>query len=765
MIINGVVEEIIYRNPDNGYSVIILDYNGEMITAVGRFPVLNEGENVEMVGSFTKHAKYGEQFSATNCKVAPPDTLDGIIRYLSSGLIPGIGPVTAQNIVNHFGKATLDIIEYSPYRLTEVKGISKNKAEDIIRAFGQIRGMQDSIMMMQKYNISTNLALKIYNTYGERTENVLSTNPYKLVEDVEGVGFATADRIAQSMGIDADSPFRIKAGIIHLLKENSDKSGNTYIPKTNLIEDLATLLKIDCDEGKFGAILDELALNMQIKLFDVEDTPVVMTYKMFNIEKNVAGLLNNLLTKSLVSVDVDEDIKIFEEMNHIKMHDTQKEAVKLAVNSGVCVITGGPGTGKTTIVKAILNIFNNMHLSVKLLAPTGRASKRLSESTDSDASTIHRALGVDYSSPNMFFYHASNKMPYDVVIVDEVSMVDVQLAYFLLRALKRNCRLILVGDKDQLPSVGAGNVLADILNCGVVPFVSLTHIYRQDDKSLIVTNAHLINSGKMPILTNASRDFFFEQYDDGSAMLDSVLALVTKRIPNYLHCDSSKIQVLCPMKAGVCGVENINRKLQDVLNPTSLDKQEIVIGDIIFRLYDRVMQTSNNYERVWTRDRERGSGVFNGDIGTITHIERATREVTITFEDGRVAQYMPNDMSEVVLSYAITIHKSQGSEFDVVIIPVVSGAYMLLTRNLLYTAVTRAKKMVVLVGSKKNIGMMVHNNYTQVRYSMLGRFLKDTKETYDRIFGGDKTSSNSNQEDDLDVEQLDKLLQNFDNDE
>lgn len=733
MVINGIVEEIIFRNPDNGYSVVIIDYNGEMTTAVGKFPQVSEGENVELVGSFIKHNKYGEQFKADSVKITPPNTTEGIVRYLSSGLIRGVGPITAQNIVNKFGKATLDIIEYNPQRLCEVKGISQNKAKDIVESFAEIRQMQDSIMVMQKYNISTNLALKIYNTYQDRTETILKTNPYKLVEDVEGVGFVTADKIAQAMGIAEDSEYRIRAGIQHLLKENSDKTGNTYIPKVNLIEDLDSLLKIECNKDVVESVLQNLALSLVIKEIDVDGTTVVMLYKMYNTEKNVATLINNLQSKKLPNIDVSKDIEMYEKLSGITMHETQKDAISLAINSGVCVITGGPGTGKTTIVKCILNIFKGMGKTVKLLAPTGRAGKRLSESTKEDASTIHRALGVDYNNPNMFFYNASNKMPYDVVIVDEVSMVDVQLAYYLLRALKHECRLILVGDKDQLPSVGAGNVLSDILSSGVVPYVALTHIYRQDNKSLIVTNAHLINGGKMPILDNKSKDFFYEEYQDGESMLNSIVALVTKRIPNYLKCDVSKIQVLAPMKAGVCGVENINKHLQESINPPSITKGEIVFNNISYRVGDRVMQTSNNYEREWTKGRENGTGVFNGDIGVITQIDRGTKETTIEFEDGRIARYLVTDLSEIVLSYAITIHKSQGSEFDVVIIPVVSGAYMLLTRNLLYTAVTRAKKMVVLVGNKKNIGAMVHNNYTQVRYSMLKKFLQETKETFDKL--------------------------------
>ena len=405
------------------------------------------------------------------------------------------------------------------------------------------------------------------------------------------------------------------------------------------------------------------------------------------------------------------------------MHEKQREAVTMAINNGVSVITGGPGTGKTTIVKCVLHLFKQMGKRVKLLAPTGRAAKRLSESCNFEASTIHRALEVDYNSPSMFKYNNMNKLGADVVIVDEISMVDIQLMYFLIRALKRNCQIVFVGDKDQLPSVGAGNVLADILASNVIPNVCLTQIYRQSENSLIITNAHLINSGKMPELNNSSSDFFFTSKQEPAEALNTIIEMCTTRIPKFLNIDSSKIQVLAPMKAGLCGIDNLNKCLQEQLNPLKGFSSEIVTERYSFRLNDRVMQTTNNYEREWVKDSERGTGVFNGDIGTITHIDGAINELIVTFEDGRVARYTKADLSEIVLSYAITIHKSQGSEFDCVIIPVLSGPPMLLTRNLLYTAVTRAKRMVVLVGSELCIKRMVRNNYTQKRFTLLKDFL------------------------------------------
>lgn len=724
MTLKGIVEEIIYRNTDNGYTVAVINCNDENITAVGKFPQVSQGECVELEGSFTKHNRYGEQFNASKVKIAKPTTKEGIVKYLSSGLIKGVGPVTALSIVSKFGEDTLDIIEFNPQRLTEVRGISERKANEIAEAFNEIRKMQNSVMLMQDYDISTNLAVKIYNTYFDKTELILKENPYKLCEDVDGIGFFTADRIAKKMGISEFSEFRFRAGVLHALKTACDQTGNTYVTKANLESDVCELLKISVETINANNVLNRLVLDSLIKIFELNGEEVVVLTKYFNTEKIVGYTLNlfNEIYKN-TNLDVTDSINFYEQLNKIKMHQNQRDAVSLAINSGVSVITGGPGTGKTTIVKCMLQIFKSLHKSVKLLAPTGRAAKRLSESTGEDASTIHRALVVDFLGGD-FLYNQNNKLPFDVVIVDEVSMVDIQLMFYLTRALKKGTQLVLVGDKDQLPSVGAGNVLADIINSGVISVCELTHIYRQDKDSLIVSNAHLINDCKMPMLNNKSKDFFFEEKTEPSAMLNSVVNLTCARLPKYLNIDSSKIQVLAPMKSGVCGVDNLNKELQDKLNPASLKKPELETEKTIYRLGDRVMQITNNYEREWIKDtREQGAGVFNGDIGVIDHIEPNTFETTVLFEDGRYAKYNKKDLAELVLSYAITIHKSQGSEFDVVIIPVVAGAPMLLTKNLLYTAVTRAKRMVVLVGTKQNIFRMVKNKSTLTRNTLLKNFL------------------------------------------
>lgn len=728
MTLKGIIQEIIFRNNENGYTVAAIECDGEIVTCVGRFPQVVEGECVKMDGSFIKHNRYGEQFNVSSLKIAKPNTLEGIAKYLSSGLIRGVGPVTALAIVNHFGKDTLDVIEFNPSMLSKVKGISAKKAEEIGNAFSDIKKMQNAVMLMQEYNISTGLAVKIYNTYFDKTEYVLKENPYKLCEDVDGIGFHTADKIAQKMGIDRLSEFRFRAGILHVLKENSDKTGNTFIPKSNLESDLVELLEVDLDGVNLTNIINNLIMDLMIKVFEFNGEQVVMLNKLYNTEK-IVGLTLNLINEvcSEKKVDVTDSISTYEKMNRLSMHENQKRAVEVAINNGVSVITGGPGTGKTTIVKCMLQIFKNMGKVVKLLAPTGRAAKRLSESTGEEASTIHRALVVDFlGGDNMFVYNANNKLPFDVVIVDEVSMVDVMLMSYLVRALKKGTQLVLVGDKDQLPSVGAGNVLGDIIASGVINVCELTHIYRQSENSLIITNAHAINNGKMPLLDNKSSDFFFESKPEPEQMLSCIIKLTCERIPKYLGVDASKIQVLAPMKSGLCGVDNLNKKLQEKLNPPSLKKPELETEKVIYRLGDRVMQITNNYERNWIKDnREEGTGVFNGDIGEIIFIEPNSFEITVLFEDGREAKYLKKDLAELVLSYAITIHKSQGSEFDVVIIPVISGPPMLLTKNLLYTAVTRAKKMVVLVGSKPSLAMMVHNKITLTRNTMLKQFLCD----------------------------------------
>ncbi len=742
MILEGIIEEIIFRNDTNGYTVAMLSHGDEYSTVVGKFLSVNIGENVRLNGKFVTNSKYGEQFSFESSEVIMPSSVEGIKKYLSSGLIKGVGPITAEEIVKKFKENTFEIIEFSPQKLAEVKGISERKAKYIGDSFSELKKVQNTVMFLQSYNISTNMALKIYAIYQDKTINCVKENPYRMVEEIDGIGFLTADRIAQSMGIKMDSAFRIRAGFLHILNENSDKNGNTYIPKEMLLEQLSKLLNLDKDEysGEFVAVLDNLILDKLVTTFYKHPYSVVMLTKYYFIETGVAqklALLN--ISASSSSIDVCGDIEEFEKLNKIILDESQKNAIISSVQNGVSLITGGPGTGKTTIIKCIMTILKQQKNKIMLLAPTGRAAKRLSESTGEEAKTIHRGLEVDFrNEKGMFMHNETNPLDVNAVIVDEVSMVDVILMNALLKALPRDCKLILVGDKDQLPSVGAGNVLDDILKSNIISVNYLTKIFRQDANSLIISNAHLINDGEMPVIDNSSSDFFFDNKVELEDIKNTIVDMVTKRIPKFKNTDTTKIQVLAPLKAGVCGIENLNRSLQSVINPQSVMKVELNVGSTIFREGDKVMQMSNNYDLTWVkRDNymsEEGAGVFNGDIGYIHKIDRQTGEVIVWFEDGRECVYPRTELHQLSLAYAITIHKSQGSEFDIVVIPIISGTGLILTRNLIYTGVTRAKKMVVLVGEKKNLKRMISNVYTVQRFTMLKDFLVTANDKVKELF-------------------------------
>lgn len=745
MKIEGPIEEIIFRNDQNGYTVFIVDFKDTPVVCVGKLINANIGESLSLEGEYVNNAKYGYQFAFTSYEITLPTSLSGIERYLSSGLIKGVGPITARNIVKHFKHNTFDIIEMSPTSLAEVKNISMKKALEIGEKFKELKKLQNSVMFLQKYNITTNMALKIYDIYGTKTIDVVKNNPYRLVEDVSGIGFATADKIASSIGIPGNSEFRVRAGIVHTLNSAIEKSGHTYLPKNALLSQASELLGLGLNthEETFSQAIENLTLDKNILVLWQDNVEIIVPSKYYYYENSVAqklALLNSSI--SIKKLNIDDEITHFEEKFSIQFHDEQKNAIRNSINNGVSVITGGPGTGKTTIIKCIIDILTNHHKKFILLAPTGRASKRMSDSTGQEAKTIHRALEVasgDLAANSRFIHNENNTFKTDVVIVDEVSMVDVALMSHLCKALPRDCKLILVGDKDQLPSVGAGNVLADIIKSGVISVSMLTKIYRQSDNSLIITNAHLINSGKMPFIDNSSSDFFFEEHSDLDKMKNSIVDMVVKRLPTFTKLDSSQIQVLAPLKAGTCGIDNLNRSLQESLNPPAINKMELVVGDTIFRVGDKVMQTANNYGLVWKKMNgfieEEGEGVFNGDIGTIELIDFQTNEMVVMFEDGRRCLYPRTEISQLSLAYAITIHKSQGSEFDVVIIPCIAGASMILTRNLIYTAVTRAKKMVVLVGAQANLKRMVNNSYTQKRWTLLESMIISSDKKIKDLFG------------------------------
>ncbi len=742
MKIEGTLEDIVFRNDENGYTVALIDFKGTLVTIVGKLISANIGENLSLEGEYVKNKKYGYQFSFTNYEVTLPTSLSGIEKYLSSGLIRGVGPATAHNIVKTFKDETFDIIEMAPSRLAEIKGISKDKAIEIGTRFKALKNIQNVVIFLQNYGLTTNMSLKIFGIYAEKTIDIVKNNPYKLVEDISGIGFSTADKIAKSIGISNDSEFRIRAGILHTLNNSTEKNGNTYLPRKMLFEESSSLLNLDeCEyENQFICALESLVNDKTCMSIWKKKTEIICLTKYFRYESGSAqklALLNGSVKNT--QTDYSKQIQFFEQRNNFSFHEEQKNAIQNSINAGVSIITGGPGTGKTTIVKCIIEILKQNSKKVMLLAPTGRASKRLADSTSEEAKTIHRALEVNPLSQGMRFVHNENDpLKCDVVIVDEVSMVDVSLLFSLLKALPRDCKLILVGDKDQLPSVGAGNVLGDILASEKITTTMLTKIFRQQDNSLIITNAHMINQGTMPIIDNSSKDFFFEERTELFDIKNSITQLVTKRLPSFANLNPNQIQVLAPMRSGLCGIENLNQTLQEEINPPSMSKNELNIGFSIFRTGDKVMQTSNNYNLVWTKRNgfieEQGEGVFNGDIGFIENIDIKNQETIVVFEDGRRCIYPRSDITDLSLAYAITIHKSQGSEFDVIVIPIIAGASIILTRNLIYTAVTRAKKMVVLVGNRANLKRMVSNSYTVKRFTLLKDLLTECTEKVSSLF-------------------------------
>lgn len=734
----GSIEDIIYRNESNNYTVLALKTDNKLITVVGKFPQVNAGLGLELEGEMVNNSKYGEQFNAKEIKVMNPSNSLAIERYLSSGIIKGIGPVTAKKIVDHFGADTLTILEYNPIRLSEVKGVSKAKATDIGNAYLECKVMQEAVMFLQSHSISTNMALKIFNVYKNNTIKQVQTNPYKLVEDIDGIGFSTADAIAQKTGVDPLSEERIKAGILHTLKQSSEKEGHTYLTEQLLMENAINLLNFDQqDEARIKRVLDFMTVDGSVKCFNYKGEDIVCSSKYYYQELYIARKLC-ALSQNMFDSNIDYSLAIehYQKIFKITLNEDQISAVINALKNGVSIITGGPGTGKTTILKCILSILQQSNKKVLLCAPTGRASKRMSESTGKDAKTIHRALEMMSSenSGNIFHRNESNPIDADVVIIDEVSMVDVSLLFHLLKALKTTTRLIFVGDKDQLQSVGAGNVLRDMIESEKITTIFLHQIYRQDKDSLIIVNAHLINNGKMPTIDNSSKDFFYESEKDLEVCSEKIVDLVSTRIPKFLNIDSDKIQVLSPMRAGVCGIDNLNKKLQMVINPHFKGIQ-ITEEYTKYRIGDKVMQIVNNYDMEYKRngkygDTEEGKGVYNGDIGKIINIEPNSFDTTIEFDDGKICVYPKSELHQITLAYAITIHKSQGSEFDAVVIPMVPGAPMIITRNLLYTAITRAKKMVVLIGPKQHLTRMIYNNFTTKRFTLLKNLICDEHNKY-----------------------------------
>lgn len=735
MQVSGEIQNIIFNNAETGYTVIDVKLDsGEFITAVGIFPPVTESEQVVMRGSFKFHSRHGRQFAADEIEIYPPKQAESIVKYLSSGLFKGVGEATARAIVTKFGNQTLEIIEKSPTQLFKVKGVSLKKAMEIGLAFNSMRRMQDAILFLQKFSISINMAIKIYRIYGDDTKKTVEANPYRLIDDVDRLGFATADRMAAEMCIEKDSDFRIKAGITYTLKDFAAKNGHTFLPRTLLTDEVLKLLGFDESmTDRIAYNIEDMVFLKQLYLYDLDDDKAVMTYPAYLLERSLARRLAAIEEEHAAVITArDGYIEKYEAQNGITLHQSQKEAVTAAFERGVEIITGGPGTGKTTIIKCIAEIFEQQGRKAVLCAPTGRAAKRLSEATGREAKTIHRLLDLDFKDGKGYFtYNENTRLPADVVIVDEVSMVDEYVFGALVKAVDRGAGLILVGDKDQLPSVGAGNVLADLIASGKFAVTCLTHIYRQAEQSLIVTNAHRINNGRMPVLDVKDNDFFFEEKDSPAEARNAVVELVTKRIPDYFKVNADDIQVLCPMKKGIAGVESLNAEIRQKLNPPKYKSPEMKSGETSYRVGDKVMQIVNDYQQEWTLKTEEGvesgSGIFNGELGYIEEINMLNQKFKVRFTDDKVAIYSFSDLEHLVLAYAVSIHKSQGSEFDTVVISVTGNNFMLMTRNLLYTAVTRAKKRVVLVGSREAVAKMVKNNYTAKRFTLLKEFLDEER--------------------------------------
>lgn len=717
----GTVEEIIFRNETNGWTVAAFRLDGSGRTsAVGILPFLNAGEHVILDGELVEHRDYGEQIRVDSYALSRPETRSGVEKYLGSGLIRGVGPSTAKRIVAHFGVDTLDVLEAEPHRLSEIPGIGPKKARMIAESFAEQNGMRTALIFLQGAGLTPAMALKVYRAFGDQSEAVLRRNPYRLADEIDGVGFQTADRIAQGMGFTPETPARLMSGVQFVLSEAVSRMGHMYLPERELLERAGAVLGVapELVEHTVRRLLAEEKLVGD----RVEGARAVYLPRLYQVECETANLLLERRSMAcrirIPRETADAEISEYERSADVALCARQREAVAAAAAGGLTVITGGPGTGKTTSINCILHLLEGRG-EVELCAPTGRAAKRMSEATGRPARTIHRLL--EYSGEiGDFQKDEDDPVRADAVVVDEMSMVDIFLMRALLRALRPGTKLILVGDADQLPSVGAGNVLRDLIDSGALPVVCLDEIFRQGRESHIVVNAHRINRGAYPVIRNRDTDFFLERRETAAAAAESVSALVRHRLPKFIGVDSLRgIQVMAPMKKGALGVYQLNAQLQAALNPPGREKPELNRGDCAFRLGDKVMQIRNNYDLEWTRGEERGEGVFNGDIGYIVRLSREDRELTVEFDDGRRAEYGDAMLDELELSYCISVHKSQGSEFEAVVLPLLSGPPMLMTRNLLYTAVTRARRLVVIVGREACVRQMVDNNRILRRYSAL----------------------------------------------
>ena len=735
--LEGYVDHIIYRNTENGYTVMVMLVDQEEVTCVGVLSYIGEGEKLEAEGQYIAHPTYGEQFKIETYVVKPPEDEESVERYLGSGAIKGIGTALAARIVRHFHADTFRIIEEEPERLAEIKGISERMAREIAQQVYEKRDMRKAMIFLQQFGITTALAVKIFEKYGQRMYEVLQNNPYQLADDIHGVGFRIADEIARKAGVSADSEYRVKSAISYVLIQAGNE-GHIYLPKELVQSRTAQLLGVGLED--IEQYLMDLAVDRKIVMKQEKEQERVYSASSYYIEMSTARMLCDLnITGEIDDQVILKKITAIEKQTEMYLDEMQKKAVIEAVRCGLLIITGGPGTGKTTTINTLISYFESEGLQILLAAPTGRAAKRMTEATGVEAKTVHRLLEISGLSEESgavggFGRNAQNPLEADVIIIDEMSMVDAYLMHALLDAVTVGTRLIMVGDMNQLPSVGPGSVLKDMIQSGCIPVVSLTRIFRQAQESDIVVNAHKINRGEPVLLDNKSRDFFFLKRDDANVIISIVIQLVRDKMPRYVNAKMYDIQVLTPMRKGLLGVERLNKILQEYLNPPDRTKTEQEQNGILFREGDKVMQVKNNYQLEWEiRGRygipmEKGLGIFNGDMGIIREINKQTERVTVEFDEQRMVEYPYSGLEELELAYAVTIHKSQGSEYPAVVIPLLSGPKMLMTRNLLYTAVTRAKQCVTLVGDPYAFSQMEANTVEQKRYTALADRIRELSE-------------------------------------
>lgn len=729
IIINAVVESIVYSNPDNGYTICEVDSKEEgQFYAVGYMPTVSEGEHAQLTGTWVTHPSYGEQFKVELYQTVMPSDEESIIKYLSSGVIKGVRAATAKKLYEAFGDDVFDVLSTEPNKVASIKGISQAKAEMICKSFVEQRSVQNIIMFLQQYNVSPSLAVRIHKIFGANALNKIKENPYSIASSVDGVTFRTADTIAGSLGLPKNSPQRISCGILYFLKEAAYSNGHVYMPRGLLTEH--TAYELNVTEAEVENEINALVASRDIIIDRVENEDACYLYSFYYDEKYIAIRLA-LMAKgepkhTMSAASAENEISEFEAEHDITLAPEQRDAVVSALSRGCMILTGGPGTGKTTTINTIIALLEKMKLKIALAAPTGRAAKRMTQISGREAKTIHRLLGAQLMDGKHLFSHdEDHPLNEDVVILDEVSMVDTQLMAAFLRAVKNGARVIFSGDSDQLPSVGPGNVLHDMIGSGVIPVVRLTRIFRQSEESLIIVNAHTINKGEMPELSDHTSDFFFMSRRDPSASLSTIMELYKTRLPKSYGIDArNDIQILTPTRKGLTGTNELNKQLQLCINPPEKGKNEYKYGQTVFREGDKVMQTKNDYDMPYTDDAgEKGNGIYNGDMGIVDSIHTTDKYMIITFDDGKVVEYPFTSLEELDLAYAITVHKSQGSEFPYVIMPVCAYIPMLMSRNLFYTAITRAKSMVILVGSRKTIENMIRNNSYTKRFTGLAERL------------------------------------------